>query len=127
MEPDRTRIDERGIKPPPAFTIAAEQAGGAVVVRLEGELDLAASGSLRAHVDAAAGSPLVLDLGRVTFVDSSAVRDLVRARLDVAARGDRLVLAAVPPVVMRILELTRTATLFDVAATREAALERLLA
>ena len=126
MDRDRTRIDEYGIKPPPAFAIAADGADGTVVVRLEGELDLAASGSLRAHVDAAAGSPLVLDLERVTFVDSSAVRDLVRARLDAAARGDRFVLAAVPPVVMRILELTQTSRLFDIAPTREAALERVV-
>jgi anti-anti-sigma factor len=122
MQREPIRIDEAGIKPPPAYSISDEAIGGAVVIRLEGELDIAAGTSLRNHVDSTAGSALVLDLRLVTFVDSSALRELLRARTEVEARGDRLVLAAIPPPLRRLLELTHTAGLFETAPTREAAL-----
>src|SRR4051812_50012155 len=90
MQREPIRIDEDGIRPPPAFSISDEAMGGAVVVRLEGELDFAAGASLRNHVDSTAGFALVLDMRLVTFVDSSALRELLRARTEVQARGDRL-------------------------------------
>jgi anti-sigma B factor antagonist len=122
MRREPTRIDELGIKPPPAFSISDEAVGDAVVIRLEGELDLAASAPLRRHVDSTAGRALVLDLRLVTFVDSSALRELLRARMELEARGDRLVLAAMAPALRRLLELTHTASLFETAPTRDAAL-----
>lgn len=125
MQREPTRIDELGIRPPPAFSISDEAVGDAVVIRLEGELDLAASDSLRRHVDSTAGRALVLDLRLVTFVDSSALRELLRAQVDLASRGDRLVLAAMAPALRRLLELTHTASLFETAPTREAALRML--
>jgi anti-anti-sigma factor len=118
------RIDESGIRPPDAFAIWEEPVGGALVLRLEGELDLAACDGLRARVDAAAGRPLVFDMAEVTFVDSSALRELLRAQMECERRGDRLVVAALPAAVTRLLGLTRTATLFEIAPTREAALAR---
>jgi anti-sigma B factor antagonist len=125
MQREPIRIDELGIKPPPAYSITDEAADGAVVIRLEGELDLAASASLRRHVDSTAGSALVLDLRLVTFVDSSALRELLRARTEVQARGDRLVLAAMASALRRLLELTHTISLFETAPTRDAALRLL--
>ena len=122
MQREPIRIDEDGIRPPPAFSISDEAMGGAVVVRLEGELDLAAGASLCNHVDSTAGFALVLDMRLVTFVDSSALRELLRARTEVQARGDRLVLAAIAQPLRRLLELTHTAGLFETAPTREAAL-----
>jgi anti-anti-sigma factor len=116
------RIDERGIRPPPAFSISDEAVADAVVIALEGELDYAASASLRKRVDSTAGHALVLDLRQVTFVDSSALRELLRAREALAQRGDRLVLAAMAPSLRRLLELTHTDGLFETAPTRDAAL-----
>jgi anti-sigma B factor antagonist len=125
MQREPTRIDELGIKPPPAFSISDEAVGGAVVIRLEGEFDLAASSSLRRRIDSTAGRALVLDLRLVTFVDSSALRELLRARVDLQARDDRLVLAAIASPLRRLLELTHTASLFETAPTRDAALRML--
>jgi anti-anti-sigma factor len=122
MQREPIRIDERGIRPPRAFSISDEAVEGAVVIGLEGELDLAAAEPLRNHVDSTAGNALVLDLRLVTFVDSSALRELLRARRTVEERGDRLVLAAIAPPLRRLFELTHTAPLFETAPTREAAL-----
>jgi len=50
---------------------------------------------------------------------------LRRARAELAARGKRLVLAAVPPPVRRLMDLTRTSELFEDAPDVDTALKRL--
>jgi anti-anti-sigma factor len=119
---ESTRIDAIGIKPPPAFTIeATTTATGISVLALRGELDMAAAASIRALVDAAGTPGLVLGLEGVTFVDSSALRELLHARVVLAERGGGLVLAAVPRIVTRLLEITGTSELFRTAADVDAA------
>jgi len=113
---ETARIDAAGIKPPPAYTIAdAPAPAGVVLLDLAGELDLAAAPVLRGRVDAAEGA-LVLDFTHATFIDSAVLQELLRARAELSARGVRFMLAAVPRPVQRLLELTRTAELFVVAA-----------
>jgi anti-sigma B factor antagonist len=125
VEREPTRIDEQGLRPPHAFTVKEERHGRAVVVRLAGEVDVAASGAVRSRVDAASDGGLVVELSDVTFVDSSGLRELLRAGMECERRGGRLVLAGVPPVLERLLGLTGTAAMFDTAPTLDAALERL--
>jgi anti-anti-sigma regulatory factor len=79
-------IDAVGIKPPPAYTLRDAAAPAGVVL-------LALGGEL--------------DL---------AAAPLLRSRVELSARGVRFVLAAVPRPVLRLLELTRTAELFVIAA-----------
>jgi anti-sigma B factor antagonist len=125
---EQSNVDARGIKPPSVYSIASREAGGGVVVlALEGEFDLAAAPTMREHLDRAAGGGargVVLDLAEVTFLDSSALRELLRADGALRARGARLVLAAVPPGVARLLEITRTTGMLTAAPTLEDALER---
>jgi anti-sigma B factor antagonist len=121
-----TSIDARGIRPPAAYSIAGGEGSADVsVVVLRGELDLAAAPVLRARVDeAASGRALVIDLEETTFIDSAVLKELLRARAELAARDVRLVLAAVPPPVRRLLDLTRTSELFDDAPDVTQALAR---
>jgi anti-anti-sigma factor len=122
-EREGTSVDAIGIKPPPAFALEASVAsGGASVLVLRGELDLAAAQAIREVVDAAGRSGLVLGLRGVTFVDSSALRELLHARLALASHGGRLVLADVPRIVRRLLEITGTFELFETAPDVAAAL-----
>jgi anti-sigma B factor antagonist len=120
-------IDARGIRPPAAYSIAeADAPPGVSVVVLRGELDLAAAPVLRARVDAAAsGSALVIDLAETTFIDSAVLKELLRARAELAAHDVQVVLAAVPPPVRRLLDLTRTSELFEDAPDAETAVRRL--
>ena len=115
------------VRPTAAYSIRDAAADGAVVLVLEGELDLAVAPLLRARVDEVteASGGLVLDLRRATFIDSAVLKELLRARSEVAARDARLVLVGVPPPVRRLLDLTRTAELFDDAPDVESALRRL--
>jgi anti-sigma B factor antagonist len=122
-------VDARGIRPPPAYAIeAGPLAGSVAVLVLRGELDMAAAPALRArlqHPGAVLG--VVVDLAEVTFVDSAVLKELLRARAELGGRGVRLMLAGVPQPVQRLLDLTRTAELFDAAPDVDRAVERLAA
>lgn len=96
------------------------------VVVLSGEFDIAAAPRLRARVDETArGQALVLDLSRTSFIDSAVLKELLRARVELAERDSRLLLAGVPPPVRRLLDLTRTSELFEDARDVDEALRRL--
>jgi anti-sigma B factor antagonist len=123
------RIDARGIRPPAAYSITeADGPPGVTVLVLAGELDVAAAPKLRAHIDAVhSGRALVLDLEEATFIDSAVLRELLRARTELAAQDGRLVLAGVAPPVRRLLDLTRTSELFEDAEDAATAITRLSA
>ena len=96
------------------------------VLVLSGELDLAAAPRLRARVDETApGRALVLDLSDATFIDSAVLKELLRARAELADREVRLVLAGVSAPVRRLLDLTRTSELFDDAPDVATAVKQL--
>jgi anti-sigma B factor antagonist len=122
-----TRINGRGLDPAGAFTVE-DVAGpdGISTVVLAGELDMAATPALRTRVDSAAGSRgLVIDLTGATFIDSSMLKELLRASGELERYETRLVLAGVASPVRRLLDLTRTAELFTLADDRAAALRAL--
>jgi len=120
-------IDAGGIRPPAAYAIADRpEVDGVAVLALEGELDLMAAPLLRARIEqVATGRALVIDFRRVTFVDSAVLKELLRARGELAANDVRLVLAGVPMPVRRLLDLTQTSDLFEDAPDVETALTRL--
>ena len=122
---ERAGIDDRGLRPPAAYAIRDAATEGAAVLVLEGELDLAATPLLRDRLDATSSGALVLDFRRATFIDSAVLKELLRARTELAARDVRLVLAGVPPPIRRLLDLTRTSELFEDAPDVESALRRL--
>lgn len=119
-------IDAKGIRPPAAYAVdELSPAAGVTLLELRGELDMAAAPLLRERIAACTAGALVLDLGETTFIDSAILRELLQGRTGLAARGVRLVLAAVPPQVRRLLDLTRTSELFEDAPDVATALTRL--
>jgi anti-sigma B factor antagonist len=122
-----TEIHGRGVDPVGSFSVGVEAAADGVrVIVLRGELDMAATEAVREAVDGAAGARgVVLDLSEVTFVDSSMLKELLRAGAELSRYETRLVLAGVPAPVRRLLDLTRTAQLFTETAGRAEALELL--
>ena len=113
------RVDPAGV-----FAVEARPAPDSVLLlELSGELDIAATSVLRSHVDESAGRRgVVLDLSGATFVDSSMLKELLRASAELARYETQLVLAGITPAVRRVLDLTRTADLFTLAEDRDAAL-----
>jgi anti-sigma B factor antagonist len=120
-------VDARGITPPPAFHVEEVPAPvGMLVLKLVGELDLAASAGFRDRVEvalAAGARTIVIDMAETSFVDSSMLKELLRANTAAADAGGRMILTAIAPPVQRLLELTRAAELLEVAPTRHAALD----
>lgn len=81
---------------------------GRVVVALAGECDLAARDELTATLLAAvdAAQTVVVDLGGLTFLDSSGVHGLVTAHHAARQEGGKLYLINAAGVVANVLELT---------------------
>jgi anti-sigma B factor antagonist len=115
------REDAEGLRRPPVEGI--DRRNGTVVVRLAGELDLYNSGEVGETLTRVAGeSPdrVVVDLGEVSFVDSTALGTLVEARKHV--HDCRLVLASPGPEVRRALEVSGLLEIFAVHESLEDAL-----
>lgn len=96
---------------------------GAVLVRVEGELDMATSGSFEdALGESDPGSNLVIDLTECTFLDSSAVRLLVAAARSAADSHGKVSLVARDPGIRRVLEIAAVDTMMPVHDTLDSAL-----
>jgi anti-sigma B factor antagonist len=86
------------------------------VVRVEGDLDVATAPAL---LDAGMTvidrtGALVLELGGLTFLDSSGLAALVRLHKRLADHTGRLVLRALPANARRILDITGLAEVFTI-------------
>jgi anti-anti-sigma factor len=105
------------VSPPPS--------DGVAVLVFTGELDLAMHDRFHALVDevlAESPSLVVADLTDAEFMDSTMLRELLRAHSMLDEAGSRLVVAAPQPPVQRLLELTGTDELLTLAESREQAL-----
>lgn len=97
-----------------------------VVLAFAGELDLAMHERFHALVDeVVAENPrlVVADLSEAEFMDSTMLRELLRAHSSLTEAGARLVVAGSQAPVRRLLELTGTDDLLTLAQTREQALQ----
>ena len=123
---EQSTVDARAIRP---LTINAIDTGADVVaLAFEGEFDLAAVPAVREQIDAAVAQDargVVLDLELVGFVDSSALRELLRADAALRAAGAALVLVGVQPPVARLFELTRATGMLTVAPSVRQAVTQL--
>jgi anti-sigma B factor antagonist len=102
------------------LTVGTRTAGEYVILTLSGELDVTNAAEAEEAVRAAwqdASSPLVFDLSRLTFMDSTGVRVLVRARRRATQRGGTVALAGLTPSVSRIMEVTGLNRAFSIHAT----------
>ncbi|WP_300157302.1 STAS domain-containing protein [Solidesulfovibrio sp.] len=75
--------------------------------------------------ESAKARELLLDLGRVTFLDSKAIGAMVTMRKAAAARGGRLGVCNLHPHVEKIIRVVTLGTIFETYPDRETALERL--
>ena len=105
--------DQRPAPPVPplrtGFHCGTESPGGGLVLRLQGELDMASAPKLRRLLDTALdGRPaeLVLDLRELTFIDSSGIRVLSSSARRAEAAGCTLALRSPARSVLKVLRLT---------------------
>jgi anti-sigma B factor antagonist len=106
--------------------VKRERSGDAVVVSVGGSVDIYSSPELRGELKVAleAKAPrLVVDLGEVSFVDSSGLATLIEALQKVQAYGGKLVLCNLTPKVLGVFQLANLDHIFQIRDTREAALK----
>ena len=102
----------------PGFDVEVSPADGAVLVRVTGDVDLATSPQLRAALDEAIGaSPdaVRLDMGGVTFLDSSGISVLVDAQQRLQDASSKLVLHGVGDQIKRVLEISGLGSFFELS------------
>lgn len=92
------------------------QDGDIIVIALTGDIDMEFSNSMRTVLLGAIGKArgIAVDLSAVTMIDSSGVASLLEAYQTARKRGKKLVLAAPPETVKRVLKLARLDTVFQV-------------
>ncbi len=99
-----------GVTPKPgSLEISSEVLGGATRVRLEGELDLASAHAIEerlAAIEEQRPERVVIDLGGLTFIDSSGLRVFLLADSRAREQGFELLLAPGPEPVQRVFEMT---------------------
>ena len=88
-------------------------------------MDIAANPELStvlAMAAAAPGSMVVLDLGAVDFIDSTALGTILKAGGEIESAGKRLVVVCAGGPVRRLLEMTNLTQRFQLCPTRDEAL-----
>jgi len=91
-----------------ALTIEVRHEQGCAIVTATGEIDYSAVIGLRERLFdvAASGAPLVVDLDRVSCIDSVGLATLVGAANRAAAHGGSLQVACTRPKIRRLVRLT---------------------
>jgi anti-sigma B factor antagonist len=96
------------------FAVEVDVLDDCVVVRVEGDLDLANAPAFDEKLTAAANdSDLVVDLSACTFLDSSGLRAIAAT----AREPRRVSIVATDPSILRVLEITALDTMVAVHAS----------
>ncbi|WP_328498590.1 STAS domain-containing protein [Streptomyces sp. NBC_00414] len=106
------------------LTLRTRTAPAGAVIELAGDLDHHSAPEVRAALPGLhlhPGQQLVLDLGGLTFCDSSGITVLIAARNHALAAGAGIALAAVPELVSRIFRMVGLDQVFAVHPTVKAA------
>lgn len=107
------------------LTVDVVAEGDVTVIHVTGEVDLATAPTLEDALTDVPSSdhPLIIDLSDVTFLDSSGLSVLVKARqrLERADGSNGLRLVVTRPVIRRVFEVTGLAEVFDLSATLDEA------
>jgi anti-sigma B factor antagonist len=113
----------------PRFEVSEEsleESAGVVAVR--GEIHVSTAPELSALLADALTrgvKSLVLDLSEVEFIDSTGLSVLLNVLRRITQRGGTLVIVCTNPTVLRLFEITRLESTFEIVATREEAMARI--
>jgi stage II sporulation protein AA (anti-sigma F factor antagonist) len=114
---------------PAPFKVRSEQDDGVFVVTVEGELDMNTATDLERELEGpitAAQAPLLIDLSRCEFIDSTGIALIVRSWQALDGDGsERFALCGIGHQVKRVLDITGLEETIPTHENREQALERL--
>lgn len=99
---------------------------GAVVVGFSGDVDLQSSPDARKVLleCVGRGMPVLVDLSKVNYIDSSGIASLVESLQTARKGGSNLLLVSVSEAALRVLELARLDKVFTICSSIEEGLEQ---
>jgi len=107
---------------PDDFKVESAPAGpelpGAYVVACSGELDMATGPRLREAIDAISDADLIVDLGGLSFIDSTGISILLGTLRRTEEAGKRLVVSCPPGAPRRVFELTGLQDVLEICDSR---------
>jgi anti-sigma B factor antagonist len=95
------------------------------VITVSGEIHVSTAPEFQRRLEAAIAkgkTAVVLDLSETEFIDSTGLSVLLNGLRRVTRQRGRMTLVCTNPTVLRLFEITRLDTTFDIHETREAAL-----
>jgi len=98
------------------------------VVAVEGELDMNTAADLERKLEEAAqapGTPLLIDLSRCEFIDSTGIALIVRSWQELGKDGRRFAICGLSAQVQRVLDITGLEETIPTHPSRDEALSRL--
>lgn len=104
------------------MNVTVEQLPKGVLLVVEGQVDMHTSPELRGRLREALerkSSPIVVDLTKVGFIDSSGLATLIEALQAVGKFGGRLRLCGLAPAVRNLFKLSNLISIFDIRESRE--------
>ena len=102
--------------------VASSSLRGTRVIKVEGEVDMSSIARLQAHIDgafAAGHCRLVIDLERVTFLDSKVLHSLFRALERARGCGGDIAVVCINPTICRVLHVFGLAREVEVCASAD--------
>jgi anti-sigma B factor antagonist len=100
--------------------------GGVAVVAARGEIDVATAPVLARRLGRALRAPrplIVVDLGETLFIDATGLAVLLSTLRRVRRCGGRMAIACANPTVLRLFEVTKTASTFAIFSRCENAVD----
>ena len=112
----------------PHFELSSESHGARThVIHVKGEIHVTTAQEFSQRLDDAISqdaTAVVLDLTEVEFIDSTGLSVLLNGLRKVTRQRGRMALVCTNPTVLRLFEITRLDTTFDIEPTLQAALQR---
>ena len=108
--------------------VSTQDVGKGVVLSITGDVDLYSSPEVRKELIALTEKKvkhILVDLNKVSYMDSSGVATLVEGLQQVGKYKGKLLLFGLHSVVKEVFELSRLDKVFDIYTDQEAALESL--
>jgi len=95
------------------------------VCHIDGEIDINSSPAIKKSFDKLVSQKtpkIVINLSKVTYVDSSGLATLVEMLKNMRSYGGRMKLACMSPKIKSLFEITKLEKLFEIAADEETAI-----
>lgn len=107
------------------MSVKTESKNGIIVCRVEGEIDINSSPDFKKAFDKLISGKtprIVINLSKVTYVDSSGLATLVEIFKNMKSYGGKMRLASLSPKIRSLFEITKLEKLFEIMASEEDAM-----